>query len=107
VCARTPPCVYALALITRTPRCARHPLMLYEQLRNDWKEGSTFVVEIEVTVREVFPAQRLLIMDDGTALRAEDPHQLDGLREGVKLRILRASRRAEGHPACRPVTDGQ
>lgn len=49
--------------------------------------GGTFVVEIEGHVREVFPAQWLLIMDDGTALRAQDPHQLDGLREGVKLRI--------------------
>ncbi len=54
-----------------------------------WATGpsGTSTLQIAGRVRDIFPAQWLVIMDAGTALRAQDPRQLDGLREGMKLRV--------------------
>jgi hypothetical protein len=54
-----------------------------------WATGpsGTSTLQIDGRIRDIFPAQWLLIMDDGTALRVQDPRQLDGLREGMKLRV--------------------
>jgi hypothetical protein len=50
-------------------------------------EGSGSGGQVEGMVREIYRAQRLVVLANGTEFRATDPRQLDQVREGMTVKI--------------------